>query len=133
MQTTTIAIPHGVVFLYDPTMVIDVPPDTGQAPLLATPNCISIWTVGEDDGETTLMLGTERRAFAGSLIFEGELETEGKQLAFNDSGCGTLLCMDVPGSSTWVRVYSNHPQYPTTICCIAEIAEVVASRTKSRV
>ena len=32
----SILIPHGVVFIYDPTMIIDVPRDTAAAAVLST-------------------------------------------------------------------------------------------------
>lgn len=119
MQSLSSTIPHGVVFLYDPTMIVDVPPDTSSAPLLATQNCVSIWTLGEYDGHVTLMLGSEEKAAEGRLIFDGFLDTHGRNLAFNDSGCDSLLSINVLNIKTRIRVYSDHPRFPTVVCCIA--------------
>lgn len=118
MQTLVHAMPHGVLFIYDPTMIVDVPSDTASGPVLATANCVTVWTLGEDDGAVALQLGDESDRPEGTLIFQGMLATEGNKLALNDSGCNVLLSMDVPQSSTPVRVFANHDRYPTKVVCI---------------
>ena len=39
--TTRAAIPHGVVFIYDPTTCVDALDDTSAWPVLHTSNCVS--------------------------------------------------------------------------------------------
>jgi hypothetical protein len=118
MQSVTVFIPHGVVLLYDPTMLIDVPSDTGSAPILATRNCVSIWTIGEDEGEVELRLIEIPEPAEGDLVFDGILQTLGRQIAFNDSACNPILLANAPGLATRVRVYTNATRYPTKVSCL---------------
>ena len=79
----TIAVPHGVVFLYDPTMAIDIPSDTSAAPVSCSSDCLALWTVNEADGLTTLVLADNYDGSDCKLVFEGSLSTKGRTLAFN--------------------------------------------------
>lgn len=115
---TRCIVPHGVVFLYDPTMIIDVPEDTGSAPILQTKNCISIWTIQDDEGEVFLTLSDDSMAVNESLVLEAILETEGKRLAFNDSGTSKILEIPVFDNNTRVEIFTNHDMYPNAVVCI---------------
>lgn len=118
MMTKQTIIPHGVVFLYDPSMIIDVPEDTGGASILHTDNCLSIWTVQEDDGPVLLTLSDEIENIHGHRAFDGFLRTDGKRLAFNDSGVNVLLELSTPGIRTKISVFTNDVRYPTSVTCL---------------
>ena len=111
-------IPHGVVFLYDPTMIVDVPEDTGSAPILHTDTCVSIWTVQEDEGEVLLTLSDDVPDAHGRLVFEGVMETEGRRLAFNESGVNPILELAVSGTRTKVTLFTNQSFYPDSVTCL---------------
>lgn len=111
-------IPHGVVFLYDPTMIVDVPEDTGSAPILYTNTCVSIWTVQEDDGEVLLTLSDDIADAYRRPVFEGIVETEGRRLAFNESGVNSILEIGVSGTLTKVSLFTNHSFYPDSVTCL---------------
>jgi hypothetical protein len=116
--TKKMAVPHGVVFLYDPTMVVDVPEDTGAAPILHTDNCVSIWTLGEYEGAVSLTLSDEAVDACGDAVFEGFVETEGRRLAFNDSGVNPILDLAVPATRTRVTLFTSDPSYPDSVTCL---------------
>lgn len=111
-------IRHGVVFLYDPSMLIDVPPDTGAGPVLFTANCISLWTTHEVDGPTSLVL-TDRNADEDcNLVLQTTIETKGRRLAFNSSECDPIIEVGVLHSSTAVTIYANDSLYPSKLICV---------------
>lgn len=117
--TTWATIPHGVVFLYDPSMIVNVPDDTSAAPILHTENCVSIWTLPDDDGEVLLTLSDELADVDGTRVFEGVLETNGKRLAFNDSGVNSLLELAVSGALTRILLFTNDGVEPSSVTCVA--------------
>lgn len=119
IMTKRTIIPHGVVFLYDPSMIVDVPEDTGAAPILYTDDCVSIWTLQEDDGKVLLTLSDEMENAHGHRVFEGVLKTDGKRLAFNDSGVNPLLELAVSGNWTKVSLFTNDSTQPNSVTCVA--------------
>ena len=121
--TKRTVIPHGVVFLYDPSMIVDVPQDTGAAPILRTGNCISIWTLGEYDGEVLLTLSDEMEDVHGRPAFESLMRTDGGQLAFNDSGVNPLLELEVSGKWTRVAIFTNDELYPDSVMCLVSAGD----------
>ncbi len=112
------AVPHGIVFIYDPTMIVDVPADTGAAPVLATANCVSVWGQHEDDGPVHLVIAGSLDDNGCSLIFDGTVATEGKRLAISTSDCEVVVEMKVEGITTALQIYSNDGQFPTKIVCV---------------
>ena len=110
-------VPHGVIFLYDPTMIIDVPPDTSESAVLYTENCVTVWTIQETDGDVFLLLSDEEIDVSGQLVFDGTLTTDGRRLAFNDSSVNTIMELDVTSSRTRISIFTNDPQNPTAVAC----------------
>jgi hypothetical protein len=115
-----IMIPHGVVFIYDPTMIIDVPEDTGSGPLLYTENCISVWTAQEEEARTLLTLSDDHTAARGDPVLEVMLNTEGQRLAFNDSSVNPILDIAVSNTITKVALFTNHHLYPDSVTCVVQ-------------
>jgi hypothetical protein len=112
-------IPHGVVFLYDPTTLqIDVPPDTGAAPVLATSDCISLWTLQEDDGPVTLVLGDAYEDTDCRLVYQGRIATKGHELAFHTSAFEPLLQLASTDDLTTVAIYTNGERDPSKLVCV---------------
>jgi hypothetical protein len=111
-------IPHGIVFVYDPTTPIDVPHDTGVAPVLATTNCVSIWAQHEDDGVTELVMSTSFEDSDCSLIFQGTVASVGGKLAINMSDCETAVEIDGLDVTTALKIYANGTPFPSKIVCV---------------
>jgi hypothetical protein len=108
-----------VVFLYDPSMIVALPDDTSAAPILHTDSCVSIWTLPDHDGEVLLTLSDELADVDGTRVFEGVLETNGKRLAFNDSGVNSLLELAVSGALTRILLFTNDGVEPSSVTCVA--------------
>jgi hypothetical protein len=121
--TKKLAVPHGVAFLYDPTMlIVDVPEDTSAGPILHTDSCITIWTVGEYEGKALLTSCDETPDSCWDAVFDGILATEGRTVALLDSGCNPILELAVPENRTRVRIFTNDGSYPETVTCHVEPA-----------
>ena len=115
-QTTF--VPHGVVFLCDPTAVIDVPSDTGAGPVQATVNCASFWTRHEADGPTAFALSDKYERQDCELVFEGSLSAPGRKLGFSTSSGERIIDVDLNAEIAEVAVYSNDPSEPTKLFCV---------------
>jgi hypothetical protein len=109
--------PNGIVFLYDPTMIVDVPSDTGAGPILATKNCVSIWTIHEDDGQVEITISDDDSVEGTHLRFSGEILTESGRVAFNDSRTNEIIGIDTGAERVFLRIYSDDPKYPETVFC----------------
>ena len=114
----TTVIPNGVVFVYDPTAIIEVPSDTGAGPVLSTKDCVSIWTLHEVDGVVELSFADQISEPGLSLIFEGLLETPGSKLAFNTSACEPIIEVSVAAVHTALSIYANDSRDPSRVVCI---------------
>lgn len=111
-------VPHGVVFIYDPSAIIDAPEDTGLGPVLNTKNCISIWTIDEDQGDALLVLTESEEEISGHLVFDEFIETPGHKIGFNDSGVNIISEMNVRDDRTRLSIYTNDQMYPDKIVCL---------------
>ena len=118
--TRLCSAPNGIVFLYDPEMIIDVPPDTGEGPILTTDNCVSIWTIHEDDGQVELTLSNENVPDKGDILFSGKLKIESGRIAFNDSGVNELIGMPTRTGPVRIRIYADDALYPEKVLCILD-------------
>lgn len=120
---TVIAVPHGVVFIYDPTMVVDVPPDTGEAAILFTSDCVSIWAVHEIEGLTTVVLTDAYDGDDCRLVFDGTLATKGCKLAFNTSSCEPIIQANVVRDHSKIKIYANDSDAPSKIVCVTALVQ----------
>lgn len=109
---------NGIVFIYDPGMIIDVPPDTGKGPILTTNNCVSIWTIHEDDGQVELTIADEDVTDKYELRFSGKIEIAKARIAFNDSGVNELIGMPARVGFVRISVYTDDALYPEKVLCI---------------
>lgn len=117
-ETTTL-IPHGVVFLYDPTAIIDVPADTSAGPVLATADCVSLWTVLDIDGPTNLIITDRFDGIGCRLVFEGSVLAKGGKLAFNTSSCDPIIQVQLTGFVANVAIWANDAEWPSKLVCVA--------------
>jgi len=118
--TGTLPIPHGVVFLFDPSAIVTVPDDTGAGPVLATEDCVSLWTVHDTEGLTTLTLTDGEEISTGEMVFQGTLNAPGKRLAFNTSGCDAIIEIGLESVRPHLVVYADVAGEPSCLlCCVA--------------
>ena len=115
----TVPIPHGVVFIYDPSMIADVPPDTSAAAVLSTADCISVWTAHEIDGPTTLVLADHYGGDDRKLAFRGSLITDAGTLAFNNSSGEVIIKVELKSEAADVAIYVDDVKVPSKVVCAA--------------
>jgi len=121
-REANLPVPNGVVFLYDPSAIIDVPPDTGAGPVLATDDCVSLWTVHEVDGLARLVPTDTYEDYDCNLVFRGSIKTVGPKLAFNTSSCEPIIELDVAAEAAEVSIYSNDASEPSKVVCVVTSA-----------
>jgi hypothetical protein len=118
-REATAPIPNGIVFLHDPTMVVDIPADTSAAPVLATSDCVSLWTVHEVDGSATLVLAEAYQGDGCALVFQGTLPTKGGKLAFTSSAGETIVEIQLDAKRVDVAIYADDTNEPSRLVCTA--------------
>lgn len=80
--------------------------------ILSTPSCISIACYPEQDGPTEVTLGNAREVDPGSqAAFDSKLETPSRAVKVSNVAHETFLEMSVPGRTTRVRIWLNHPRW----------------------
>ncbi|QNQ08268.1 hypothetical protein [Sphingomonas alpina] len=109
------SVPNGIVFIYDPNMIIDVPPDTGAGPILYTENCISVWTAHEDDEQVELSISSESEYIKEEIRFSGYIKSDSGKISFNDSNVREIISIDAIKGINKIKVFSNDSFYPTKI------------------
>lgn len=114
-QTVSLSPPNSVVFVVDPTAPYEVPQDIVSNLVGYTRSCISIGTLAEMDGETSITLGRVASIAQKECIFSGELETPGHEIAVIDSSANKLLSQPVRTSVTRIRIYVNDLSEPNSI------------------
>jgi hypothetical protein len=116
---TQISVPNGIVFLLDPTNKgVTVPTYDPDVVTASNPSCVSVKTLPEVDGEVTLRL-TEKtiRHETQRLerVFEGTVETPGKNLAIVTAGFDRALEMPVRDSVTRVAILVDDVEFPSVV------------------
>ena len=112
-------VPHSIIFVYDPDHDgLEIPDWSGKAPAQASESCVSIGTLCEMDGSTRIALLPEASELAPSAalkVFDGEIETPGRQLWVNTSEELGLLTSKVPQLKTHIEVLVNRSTKPDEI------------------
>ncbi len=117
-STELFAAPHGLVFVYDPDAVIDVPEDTSEGPILGTETCISIWTVQAMDGKVRLTISDDPSDIRGTKRYSGLLRTQDRCVAINDAEVNEIVRLHVEADEVLVEVYTNDPASPSDVMCL---------------
>jgi len=115
---TTVAVSHGIVFVYDPTQEDVEVPGPGE-PTAFNSSAISVITLAEVDGEVTLRLVDEqspREDDSLRQVFEGTLKTPGRSLAVHSVDPDhPLLQIAVRESMTKVTVFVDDLEFPSVV------------------
>lgn len=107
---THVAPPNSLILVMD-QKVGEVPDSMNHGMVAATASCVAVGTLSEADGETFISLSDEvpSRLPKQAPVFDGVLPTPTKRLAVCSVQDEPLLALDVPSSSTRVRIWANHP------------------------
>lgn len=112
MMSTTVkhSAQNGLVFVSDIDGGESVWPVTG-ASVEATASCVNVRCRHEVDGDAELTLGAaDEVASEEEPAFDGLIETPNKQLMISDVLAEPVLTAEVPGRTTRVRIWLNHPE-----------------------
>lgn len=90
-------------------------PDTGADLVAATASCVTIGTLAEMDGETTVRLTRDAPDNPEPPIFEGFLNTPSCRVAVSLSSGTNILSMDVAGVRTRLTLWANDQSEPDLI------------------
>ena len=111
-------VPNGVLFIYDQSENLVVPDDTGASAIQVTKNCLSIWTIGEYDGEVDIILTDDGRRAVGEMVFSGHIQTSSQILSINRSDTNVICEISVASSITELRIFAENFPYATRVTCI---------------
>ena len=79
---------------------------------------MSLWTVQDVDGPTTLVLTDAYDVDDCELVFQGALNAIGRKLAFNTSGCEPIIEVNVGSDAPEVAIYANDATEPSKLVCV---------------
>lgn len=118
-RTVTLAPKGSLVLVMD--RAVGVIPETMDGRLVAaTPTCVAVGTLSEQDGDTSLSLSDEAApfGFVAAPVFEGVLRTPSRVLSVCSVPDDVLLEMTVPSDQTRVRIYANDATEPDSISVV---------------
>lgn len=123
MMEATISVPHGIVFVLDPSnRGVVIPAYVDGEVISSNPTCVSVATVPEVDGDLTLRLGKSVTPTNKSIlvVFDGLIETPGKRLAIGTPDIDVVLEIDVSEVLTYVVIQVDDPKSPKLVCVNVE-------------
>ena len=117
IQNARLAVPHGILFLIDPTNVETIVPEHESGVLVAsTATCIAVGTQPDTDGEIAIDIGP------GPLPTEGlakrstkTIHAPGGTVALVTSHFQLVLEMAVPPGEAVVVIWTDDPVLPARI------------------
>jgi hypothetical protein len=122
MSTITLSPRNSIVFVYDSShRSVEVPTYVAGDLVAASQTCVSIGTLAEIDGETTITLADSIDGISvGELFFDGVLLTPGHEVSVCTSENEKLLTLPIKASHARVRVFANDPSEPDEIVVVAD-------------
>lgn len=115
----TVAPPHSIIFINDPTVDVNVPKAIGPGLVWATESCVAVGTLAEVDGLTTIQLASDFIAPQGDVAFDGMIKTPGGIVAINTSDGAALISIS-SGEETHLTVWVNDSYEPDLILVRAQ-------------
>jgi len=119
MTQATLAVPNAILFVLDPTNAdTQVPEYVPGEPTAASPSCVSVVTLADVDGEALVSLLEAKRPDARDdliRVFDGAIETPGRQLAIVTSQFDTVLQSAVAAEKTRFAIYVDDVDMPNRI------------------
>jgi hypothetical protein len=116
MRAVTLAPPHAILFVFDPSNKrVQVPEYVAGELIAVNSTAVSVGTQAEVDGETTVTLGSRNEALDLSgfeKVFEGKVETPGRRLAVVTSERHTILEAEVGGTESKIAVWADDGRSP---------------------
>lgn len=96
---------------------VEIPLDHDGQSIVGTAECINIGCLYWNEGDTRITLGPaeELPLRSDKPRFDGTLKTPERRIIVFDVHMPEILSMDVSGTETRVRVWTNHPSEPDEV------------------
>lgn len=122
MSTITLSPRNSIVFVYDFShRPIEIPTYVSGELVAASQTCVSVGTLAEIDGETTITLADSTDGIrVGELYFEGVILTPGHEVSVCTSANEKLLTLPILATHARIRVFANDPSEPDEIVIVAD-------------
>lgn len=115
----TFLVPHGVVFFCDESHPdAEVPFHDDGGPVAANRSCVSVITMHEVDGETSIEFASEIDVGEDKglqLVFEGQLETPGRLVSMSTSQEDRVMEVPVSGATATLTVWLSDLRWPERV------------------
>lgn len=111
-KTVTVPLPNGILFISDRGGG-SVPHPWRDVMIQATPSCIRVCGLHEQEGATEIIVGDSD--VVGPRVepsFIGALKTTGRTIVIWTVEDKIVLETIVPGEITQVRIWLSHPKWP---------------------
>jgi len=115
IRAITALLPHGLLFISDKGGG-SVPYPWRDVMIQATPSCVCVRGVHEQEGTTEILVGpVDEVGLQAEPSFVGALKTANRAISFWTSDDRQLLEMAVPSHITQVRIWLSHPKWPEKV------------------
>lgn len=119
VMARTLYVPHGIVFIEDPTFNdVEIPEYVDGFTTAATGSCVSVSVMRQcEDEQVTFKLSDKFSVIGISFkkTFNGFIETPGKKIAIYTSGDEIILEKDVKVEKTQVAVWVDDVKFPGVV------------------
>jgi hypothetical protein len=117
MKTEIRVAPRNSLILIMDQAIGRIPDSMNEALVAATPSCIAVGTLCEQDGKTHISLSDDASSLASGLssVFDGMLDTPTRTLSVCTVLDQALLTLDVVAERTRVQVWTNRDSEPDEI------------------
>lgn len=115
-QSTTLNVPNSILFLWDiQNEKAEIPEYVDNQLISSNPNCISIGTLMELDGPTTISFLDSPSGLASIRAFSGLLRAPSGEISISSSEADCLLSLRVAGVRPSIEIFVNDPSEPSLI------------------
>ena len=115
-QSATLYVPNSILFLWDlQNKKAEIPQYEDNQLISSNPNCISIGTLMELDGPTTVSFLEVASGLAPIRAFSGLLNAPSGEISISSSEADSLLCLRVAGVKANIEIFVNDPSEPSLI------------------
>lgn len=115
-QSATLNVPNSILFLWDiQNKKAEIPHYEDNQLISSNLNCISIGTLMELDGPTTVSFLDVASGLAPIRAFTGLLNAPSGEISITSSEADSLLCLRVAGVRPTIEIFVNDPSEPSLI------------------
>jgi hypothetical protein len=115
LKSISLPVPNAIFFITG-SETKDMPEIERGSSIWSTPACIAVGCKPDVDGETKIAIGApEQVGLAGKPAFDGELQTPSQVVSVDIVPGKKVLEQPVPGTSTRIRIWVNHPIEPNNV------------------